>query len=63
MFTNMYGLKIFLLYMKFNFLNKSLILCILKMFVFFFIQMRRIRIYILILFLIVFDFGIFINVE
>lgn len=46
MLMNMYGLKIFSLYMKFNFPNKSLTSCTLKMFVFFSIQMRRIRNYI-----------------
>lgn len=63
MLTNMYGLKIFSLYMKFNFPNKSLTSCTLKMFVSFSIQMRRIRIYISTLSSIASDPGISINVE
>lgn len=45
MLMNMYGLKIFSLYKKFNFPNKSSTSCTLKMLVFFSIQTRRIRIY------------------
>lgn len=49
MLMNMYGLKIFSLYKKFNFPNKSSTSCTLKMFVYFSVQIRRIRVYISIL--------------
>lgn len=62
MLMTMYGLKIFSLYMKFNFPNKSSTSCNPKMFVFCSTQLRRIRIYILILTTsVASDPGIYIN--